>query len=174
MRFSGFVCWYSVSHCSNKPTIKIIDWQFLCQWANIQNQQGIKYFFPHCTVIMFWCCVWDAVICLCLMLWCYYCVVYRLLLLLYLLYIGTFTLCCVYRPLKDAPENYTVSDMDKTIRVQKTLKVRETWRHLHMTACVQTSIRGVHMNPLWSTCPVLCPCRRVMWPMGTTCVWQER
>uniref|UniRef100_A0A4W5QBL1 Transient receptor potential cation channel, subfamily V, member 6 n=1 Tax=Hucho hucho TaxID=62062 RepID=A0A4W5QBL1_9TELE len=54
----------------------------------------------------------NAVICLCLML----------LLLLYLLYIGTFTLCCVYRPLKDAPENYTVSDMDKTIRVQKTLK----------------------------------------------------
>lgn len=46
--------------------------------------------------------------------------------LLYLLYIGTFTLCCVYRPLKDAPENYTVSDMDKTIRVQKTLKVGET------------------------------------------------
>uniref|UniRef100_A0A671WBJ0 Transient receptor potential cation channel, subfamily V, member 6 n=1 Tax=Sparus aurata TaxID=8175 RepID=A0A671WBJ0_SPAAU len=45
----------------------------------------------------------------------------RLLLLLYLLYIGTFTLCCAYRPLKDAPENYTTSDMDKTIRVQKTL-----------------------------------------------------
>ncbi|TMS11284.1 Transient receptor potential cation channel subfamily V member 5 [Larimichthys crocea] len=32
---------------------------------------------------------------------------FRLLLLLYLLYIGTFTLCCAYRPLKDAPENYT-------------------------------------------------------------------
>ncbi len=25
MRFSGFYCCYSVSHCSNKPTIKIID-----------------------------------------------------------------------------------------------------------------------------------------------------
>lgn len=47
---------------------------------------------------------------------------FRLLLLLYLLYIGTFTLCCTYRPLKDAPENYTKSDMDKTIRVQKTLE----------------------------------------------------
>ncbi|XP_038567116.1 transient receptor potential cation channel subfamily V member 6-like isoform X2 [Micropterus salmoides] len=47
---------------------------------------------------------------------------FRLLLLLYLLYIGTFTLCCVFRPLKDAPENYTTSDMDKTTRVQKTLK----------------------------------------------------
>ncbi|XP_056301047.1 transient receptor potential cation channel subfamily V member 6 [Pseudoliparis swirei] len=47
---------------------------------------------------------------------------FRLLLLLYLLYIGTFTLCCAYRPLKDAPENYTQSDMDKTIRVQKTLQ----------------------------------------------------
>ena len=47
MRFSGyFCCCYSVSHCSNKPTIKIIDWSFLCQWANVQNQQGIKYFFP--------------------------------------------------------------------------------------------------------------------------------
>ncbi|XP_072250163.1 transient receptor potential cation channel subfamily V member 6 [Leuresthes tenuis] len=44
---------------------------------------------------------------------------FRLLLVLYLLYIGTFTLCCVFRPLKDAPENYTESDMDKTIRVQK-------------------------------------------------------
>ncbi len=44
MCFSGFCC-YSVSHCSNKPTIKIIDWSFLCQWANVQNQQGIKYFF---------------------------------------------------------------------------------------------------------------------------------
>ncbi len=44
----GFFCCYSVSHCSNKPTIKIIDWSFLCQWANVQNQQGIKYFFSHC------------------------------------------------------------------------------------------------------------------------------
>ncbi|XP_038567113.1 transient receptor potential cation channel subfamily V member 5-like isoform X2 [Micropterus salmoides] len=47
---------------------------------------------------------------------------FRLLLVLYLLYIGTFTLCCVFRPLKDAPENYTTSDMDKTTRVQKTFK----------------------------------------------------
>ncbi|CAG6015164.1 unnamed protein product [Menidia menidia] len=46
---------------------------------------------------------------------------FRLLLLLYLLYIGTFTLCCAFRPLKDAPENYTMSDTDKTIRVQKAL-----------------------------------------------------
>ncbi len=46
MRFSGFFCCYSVFHWSNKPTIKIIDWSFLCQWANVQNQQGIKYFFP--------------------------------------------------------------------------------------------------------------------------------
>ncbi len=39
-------CCYSVSHCSNKPTIKIIDWPFLCQWANVQNQQGINLCFP--------------------------------------------------------------------------------------------------------------------------------
>ncbi len=51
MRFSGFFCYYSVSHCSYKPTIKIIDWSFLCQWANVQNHQGIKYFFPHCNNI---------------------------------------------------------------------------------------------------------------------------
>lgn len=43
--------------------------------------------------------------------------------MVYLLYIGIFTLCCTYRPLKDAPENYTNSQLDKTIRVQKTLKV---------------------------------------------------
>lgn len=47
---------------------------------------------------------------------------FRLLLLVYLLYIGTFTLCCMYRPLKDIPENYTKSQMDQTIKIQKTLK----------------------------------------------------
>ncbi len=31
MRFSGFFCCCSVSHCSNKPTIKIIYGTFLCQ-----------------------------------------------------------------------------------------------------------------------------------------------
>ncbi|XP_030639337.1 transient receptor potential cation channel subfamily V member 6 [Chanos chanos] len=47
---------------------------------------------------------------------------FRLLLFLYLLYIGTFTLCCVFRPLKDAPENYTTSEADRTVKIQKTLK----------------------------------------------------
>ncbi len=42
MRFPEVFCCYSVSHCSNKPTIKIIDRSFLCQWANVQNQQRIK------------------------------------------------------------------------------------------------------------------------------------
>ncbi|KAF3692052.1 Transient receptor potential cation channel subfamily V member 5 [Channa argus] len=46
---------------------------------------------------------------------------FRLLLLLYLLYIWNFTMCCVFRPLKDIPENYTRSDRDKTIRIQKRL-----------------------------------------------------
>ncbi|XP_028984799.1 transient receptor potential cation channel subfamily V member 6 [Betta splendens] len=46
---------------------------------------------------------------------------FRLLLLMYLLYIGTFTLCCVFRPLMDIPGNYTQSDTDKTIRIQKGL-----------------------------------------------------
>lgn len=45
----------------------------------------------------------------------------RLLLFLYLLYIVTFTLCCVFRPLKDADGNYTGTELHKTIRVQKTL-----------------------------------------------------
>ncbi|XP_026854989.2 transient receptor potential cation channel subfamily V member 6 [Electrophorus electricus] len=47
---------------------------------------------------------------------------FRLLLLVYLLYIGTFTLCCMHRPLKDIPVNYTKADNDYTIRIQKTLK----------------------------------------------------
>ncbi|XP_054637152.1 transient receptor potential cation channel subfamily V member 6 isoform X2 [Dunckerocampus dactyliophorus] len=47
---------------------------------------------------------------------------FRLLMVFYLLYIGTFTLCCTYRPLKDSPANYSSSHMDKTIRVQKTLR----------------------------------------------------
>ncbi|KAL0985134.1 hypothetical protein UPYG_G00153300 [Umbra pygmaea] len=46
---------------------------------------------------------------------------FRILLLLYLLYIGIFTACCMNRPLMDAPENDTVSLMDETVRVQKTL-----------------------------------------------------
>nr|XP_020466493.1 LOW QUALITY PROTEIN: transient receptor potential cation channel subfamily V member 5-like [Monopterus albus] len=47
---------------------------------------------------------------------------FRLLMIVYLLYILIFTLCCVFRPLKDIPENYTQSDRDKTIRIPKSLK----------------------------------------------------
>ncbi|XP_062847845.1 transient receptor potential cation channel subfamily V member 6 [Trichomycterus rosablanca] len=47
---------------------------------------------------------------------------FRLLLLVYLLYIGTFTLCCMHRPLKDIPENYTKAENDRTMKIQKTLK----------------------------------------------------
>ncbi len=54
MGFSGFFCCYSVSHCSNKPTIKIIDWSFLCQWANIQNQGDQISSPPHCIMIHRW------------------------------------------------------------------------------------------------------------------------
>ncbi|KAF7226906.1 transient receptor potential cation channel subfamily V member 6 [Nothobranchius furzeri] len=45
----------------------------------------------------------------------------RLLLLVYLLYIVTFTLICVYRPLKDAGRNISSDDPIKTILIQKTL-----------------------------------------------------
>ncbi|XP_039535889.1 transient receptor potential cation channel subfamily V member 6 [Pimephales promelas] len=44
---------------------------------------------------------------------------FRLLMLVYLLYISIFTLCCIYRPLKDIPENYTKADNDNTIKIQK-------------------------------------------------------
>ncbi|ROI36424.1 Transient receptor potential cation channel subfamily V member 5 [Anabarilius grahami] len=44
---------------------------------------------------------------------------FRLLMLVYLLYISIFTLCCINRPLKDIPENYTKADNDNTIKVQK-------------------------------------------------------
>lgn len=47
---------------------------------------------------------------------------FRLLMLVYLLYISLFTLCCIYRPLKDLPENYTKADNDRTIKMQKTFK----------------------------------------------------
>ncbi|KAF5904451.1 transient receptor potential cation channel subfamily V member 6-like, partial [Clarias magur] len=47
---------------------------------------------------------------------------FRLLLLVYLLYIGTFTFCCMFRPLKDLPLNYTKAPNDATIYIQKTLK----------------------------------------------------
>ncbi|XP_056901642.1 transient receptor potential cation channel subfamily V member 6 [Takifugu flavidus] len=57
---------------------------------------------------------------------------FRLLLLLYLLYIGTFTLCCTYRPLKDISENYTKSEIDHTIRVQKTLQESYVTREDHL------------------------------------------
>nr|XP_023648528.1 transient receptor potential cation channel subfamily V member 6-like [Paramormyrops kingsleyae] len=43
---------------------------------------------------------------------------FRFLALLYHLYMGIFTLCCVYRPLKPVPENYT---QDNTIYIPKTL-----------------------------------------------------
>ncbi len=26
--------------------VKMIDCSLICQWANVQNQQGIKYYFP--------------------------------------------------------------------------------------------------------------------------------
>ncbi|XP_026084463.1 transient receptor potential cation channel subfamily V member 6-like isoform X2 [Carassius auratus] len=44
---------------------------------------------------------------------------FRLLMLVYLLYISIFTLCCINRPLKDIPDNYTKADNDQTIKVQK-------------------------------------------------------
>ncbi len=45
MQCSDFFCFYSVSHCSSNPTIKMIDWSCLFQRANIQNQQAINSFF---------------------------------------------------------------------------------------------------------------------------------
>ncbi len=55
--FFWIFCCYSVSHCSNKPTLTIIDWSFICQCANIQNQQGIKYVFSPLYVTVEFLCV---------------------------------------------------------------------------------------------------------------------
>ncbi len=42
INFLLFEMCYSVSHCSNKPAIKIIDRSFFSQCENVQNRQGIK------------------------------------------------------------------------------------------------------------------------------------
>ncbi|XP_013868076.1 transient receptor potential cation channel subfamily V member 6 isoform X2 [Austrofundulus limnaeus] len=47
---------------------------------------------------------------------------FRMLLVLYLLHILNFTLCCMFRPLKDANRNLSDTDPDKTIKVPKTFK----------------------------------------------------
>uniref|UniRef100_A0A8C1DVP9 Transient receptor potential cation channel, subfamily V, member 6 n=2 Tax=Cyprinus carpio TaxID=7962 RepID=A0A8C1DVP9_CYPCA len=58
---------------------------------------------------------------------------FRLLMLVYLLYISIFTVCCINRPLKDIPENYTKADNDQTIKVQKSLTVYQTYKdHLRL------------------------------------------
>ncbi|RXN28201.1 ephrin type-B receptor 5-like protein [Labeo rohita] len=44
---------------------------------------------------------------------------FRILMLVYLLYISIFTLCCINRPLQDIPENFTKADNDRTIKLQK-------------------------------------------------------
>lgn len=59
----------------------------------------------------------------------------RLLMLVYLLYISIFTVCCINRPLKDIPENYTKADNDQTIKVQKSLTV---WNiNIFMFLCIK-------------------------------------
>uniref|UniRef100_A0A3Q3KGL5 Uncharacterized protein n=1 Tax=Monopterus albus TaxID=43700 RepID=A0A3Q3KGL5_MONAL len=46
---------------------------------------------------------------------------FRVLIILYLVYIGIFTACCFYRPLMDIPENYTTPIIGQTIYIQKPL-----------------------------------------------------
>ncbi|XP_051999307.1 transient receptor potential cation channel subfamily V member 6 [Xyrauchen texanus] len=57
---------------------------------------------------------------------------FRLLMLVYLLYISIFTLCCINRPLKDLPENYTKADNDPTIKMQKTFQESYQTRKDHI------------------------------------------
>ncbi|XP_051574888.1 transient receptor potential cation channel subfamily V member 6-like isoform X2 [Myxocyprinus asiaticus] len=57
---------------------------------------------------------------------------FRLLMLVYLLYISIFTLCCIYRPLKNLPENYTKADNDHTIKMQKTFQENYQTRKDHI------------------------------------------
>ncbi|XP_056331788.1 LOW QUALITY PROTEIN: transient receptor potential cation channel subfamily V member 6 [Danio aesculapii] len=47
---------------------------------------------------------------------------FRSLMVIYLVYISIFTVCCINRPLKDIPANYTKADNDHTIKVKKTFK----------------------------------------------------
>ncbi|XP_051576746.1 transient receptor potential cation channel subfamily V member 6-like isoform X2 [Myxocyprinus asiaticus] len=57
---------------------------------------------------------------------------FRILMLVYLLYISIFTLCCINRPLKDLPENYTKADNDPTIKIQKTFQESYQTRKDHI------------------------------------------
>ncbi|XP_029014397.1 transient receptor potential cation channel subfamily V member 5-like [Betta splendens] len=47
---------------------------------------------------------------------------FRMLLLVYLLYISIFTACCMFRPLKPIPKDYPRADNDQTVYIQKSLK----------------------------------------------------
>lgn len=82
--------------------------------------------------------------------------------LVYLLNISIFTLCCVYRPLKDLPENYTKADNDKTTKMQKNLKVCVPpclWQHsLHICILISYFVYFVYnfyIQILFSFCVYL-------------------
>lgn len=67
-----------------------------------------------------------------LLCWC----VYRSLMVIYLVYISIFTVCCINRPLKDIPENYTKASNDHTIKVKKTFKVWNVTAFTFLCTCV--------------------------------------
>ncbi len=86
----------------------------------------------------------------------------RVFMLVYLLYISIFTLCCINRPLKDIPENYTKADNDQTIKVQKSLTV---WNIIIFMFLYIKALLYVCKN-LMSFCMV----RRAIRPTKITCV----
>lgn len=46
--------WFSISYPWNEPTIRRTDCRFLFRLANLQNQRGIRYFFPPIYIHTHW------------------------------------------------------------------------------------------------------------------------
>lgn len=101
--------------------------------------------------------LWLAAVMM-LLYWC----VCRVFMLVYLLYISIFTLCCINRPLKDIPENYTKADNDQTIKVQKSLTV---WNIILFMFLYIKALLYVCKNLM-----SFCMFRRAIRPTKITCV----
>nr|XP_020466563.1 transient receptor potential cation channel subfamily V member 6-like [Monopterus albus] len=66
---------------------------------------------------------------------------FRLLMIVYLLYISIFTTCCFYRPLMDMPENYTKPSLDKTISF-KTIYIQKPLKESYVTPQDKVRLAG--------------------------------
>uniref|UniRef100_A0A3Q3KRR3 Uncharacterized protein n=1 Tax=Monopterus albus TaxID=43700 RepID=A0A3Q3KRR3_MONAL len=66
---------------------------------------------------------------------------FRVLMIVYLLYISIFTTCCFYRPLMDMPENYSKPSLDKTISF-KTIYIQKPLKESYVTHQDQVRLAG--------------------------------